>query len=61
MSLNYKLGDINAESYVSTSFANTYFAARGAGVSNWTALSTTATKEAYLKQACSSLTLLIKP
>jgi len=55
MSLNYKLGDINAESYVSTSFANTYFAARGAGVSNWTALSTTATKEAYLKQACSEL------
>ena len=54
-SLNYALGDSNANSYVSTTFANTYFAVRSGGLAAWTALSTTASKEAYLQQACAEL------
>lgn len=53
--MDYKLGSSTAESYVSTSFANSYFAHRR-GSSSWTnfaaTLSTTATKENLLIQAC---------
>ena len=52
--MNYKLGDPNADSYVSTSFANNYFSQRS-GSSSWKNLaatgSTTATKQNYLIQA----------